>query len=98
MFRSTQRTADCLLLKAGESVLGHEFHYSTLQVQAGLSQVDYPAAYEYQAAGSLHREGFAKANLLASYVHVHFASNPDVAKRFVATCREYQAKRSGSNR
>jgi len=34
-------------------------------------------------------EGYADHNLLASYVHIHFASRPDMAPRFVETCRRW---------
>jgi cobyrinic acid a,c-diamide synthase len=35
----------------------------------------------------LGSEGFRIRNCLASYIHVHFGSNPDCARAFVNACR-----------
>ena len=35
-------------------------------------------------------EGYSDRNVLASYVHLHFASNPEVARHLVASCRAYK--------
>ncbi len=32
--------------------------------------------------------GYAGNNLLASYLHIHFAGNPDAARRFVDFCAD----------
>ncbi len=63
---------------------GHEFHYSDRLDD------DAEARYIYKIMdrrGWLPvREGFARDNVLASYVHVHFGSNPRAAAAFVAAC------------
>ncbi|WP_018247674.1 cobyrinate a,c-diamide synthase [Orenia marismortui] len=71
---------DNLLLKEAETVKGHEFHYSKL---IALKEVN--SAYQlYGGKGKKGRyEGFAKQNLLASYVHLHFGSNLEIVKRFL---------------
>ena len=73
---------DTLLLGAGEEVRGHEFHYSTWEDVPH----DLPRAYTVQGRHeeASRPEGFAHGNLLASYIHLHFWSNPDLARRFVA--------------
>ena len=35
-------------------------------------------------------EGYSSHNVLASYVHLHFGSNPDVARNLVAQCQRYK--------
>ena len=35
-------------------------------------------------------EGYGANNVLASYVHLHFGSNPEVARHLVANCRAYK--------
>ncbi|MFI5295394.1 MAG: cobyrinate a,c-diamide synthase [Thermodesulfovibrionales bacterium] len=36
----------------------------------------------------LHGEGYRYKQALASYIHIHFGSNPGIAKEFVTSCRE----------
>ena len=54
---------------AGLRMRGHEFHWSEMEGDSG------PAAYRV-----LHPEerleGYHRGGVLASYVHLHFASNP----------------------
>jgi len=82
-------TADHLLARAGETVRGHEFHYSEVTAP--------PPAPAWQCGSSLggpaRPEGFATPHLVASYVHLHFAANPAVAERFVAACAAYRTQR-----
>ena len=81
-FGYAQATALCdtPLLKSGETVRGHEFHYSTWDGPAN--------AYRVRKRGKERIEGFANKNILASYVHVHFASKPGLARRLVAAAKE----------
>lgn len=67
------------LLEEGEVVMGHEFHWAESAAPAGT------AAYAIaERAGA--PEGYARDNVLASYVHIHLASRPAMADRFVARC------------
>ncbi len=75
---------DCIIGKAGMEVRGHEFHYSEIIEGKG-----YPAAGYALHDGNgqyLHDEGYRCGNALASYVHVHFGSNPAIAGEFVNSC------------
>ncbi len=68
---------------AGLRMRGHQFRYSTLEGAAG-------DAYRVRKrrGGDAFFEGYGAANVLGSYVHVHFASNPLVGEGFVAACAE----------
>jgi cobyrinic acid a,c-diamide synthase len=66
-------------LGAGESVRGHEFHYSQLTP----TQAELPAAWMLSARGSQRAEGYARGALQASYLHVHWAAQPPLAARLV---------------
>jgi cobyrinic acid a,c-diamide synthase len=74
---------DSILARPGEELRGHEFHYSKL---TGLP--DSNAAYRlYGGRGTDGRtEGFVRDNILASYLHLHFRSNPTAADRFLHYC------------
>jgi cobyrinic acid a,c-diamide synthase len=74
------------LLQPGETLRGHEFHYSTWERDTP----DPPPAYTI-LADEWRREacpdGALIGNVLASYVHLHFLAHPDLAARFVAAAR-----------
>lgn len=77
---------DSILARAGETLKGHEFHYSSMH---GLTEQS--AAYTLNGGKGVspRLEGYTAGNLLASYVHLHLRSNPAAAQRFVKYCQEY---------
>lgn len=79
-YRTVRALADGPLLSRGQEVRGHEFHWSRL---AGAEPAD--AAYEVTDQGG-RREGFRRGSVLASYIHLHLASDRRLAPRFVAAC------------
>ncbi len=64
----------------GEELRGHEFHWSRMTTDPA----DETAAYEFLDESS-RLEGYAVGNVFASYVHLHFGSDPRMAPRFVAS-------------
>jgi cobyrinic acid a,c-diamide synthase len=85
-YRLAEAAADSWLLHAGETVRGHEFHYSIWQDRPD----DLPPAYFARPAhgnGPARPEGARSGNLIASYLHLHFWSKPELAERFVTACR-----------
>ncbi len=85
-YTTVRALRDTPLLRTGEEARGHEFHSSTWE---GVP-ADTPHAYTMHDARGEHREGFARGNLLASYVHLHFWSVPALAARFVRRSAEYR--------
>lgn len=75
-YRQARALRDNLLTRAGEEVRGHEFHYSRLIPL----ESDFPWAWEIEDGT---REGFARGNVLASYLHLHWASHPAWAVSFL---------------
>ncbi len=73
----------------GRTIRGHEFHYSEL---VGDLQADdgWDLAYslKYRRSDKSVCEGFQKASVLASYVHLHFASKPECVTHFVRKCSQ----------
>lgn len=67
---------------AGTRARGHQFRYSRLEGRAQ------PSLYEMRtpAAQVIGTEGYGSRSVLASYVHLCFASNPKLAQAFVRAC------------
>ena len=80
-YREVEASADTPLLKAGQRVRGHEFHWSVLEEQPGHDQAVYRVVDQ---AG--RPEGFRVGSVWASYIHIHLGSAPGLARRFVETC------------
>lgn len=82
-YREATALSDSPLLRAGKVVRGHEFHYSVLE-----HEPNHPA-YEWQVAGQVIREGYARGNVLGSYLHLHYGGFPEVARSFVAAAEAF---------
>jgi cobyrinic acid a,c-diamide synthase len=78
-------TEDCLLGRKGTVVRGHSFHHSRIESQ-GEVRTSYHV--QYSMSGTEELEGFGQGNVLASYIHVHFRTNPALAENFVAAIRQ----------
>ncbi len=81
------------LARAGEEARGHEFHHSIASgIPARLT-----AAYEATSLvqKETRMEGYTRQNLIASYIHLHFLSQPRWAERFVQAAREWVMDRKG---
>ena len=68
------------------TIRGHEFHYS--EIIEGLedySSLQKVYSVKRRSGSESSIEGFQKQNILASYMHLHFASRPQTVKNFVKT-------------
>jgi cobyrinic acid a,c-diamide synthase len=70
-----------LLGPAGTAIRGHEFHWSAVV----RDDDPMPAAYRvrYIRDNEMRESGVSLGNAWASYLHLHFASNPAVAAHWV---------------
>ncbi|MBF9014807.1 MULTISPECIES: cobyrinate a,c-diamide synthase [unclassified Oceanispirochaeta] len=82
---------DTFLADKGTVIPGHLFHWSSLEEELK-EELKEEALFEMDRRGSLMNEGFMQKNVLASYVHFHFASRPDLALRFVEAAQSYSKK------
>jgi len=82
-------TGETPLGRSGTVARGHEFHYSTLdRVPERIQRV-----YRLSQRGDAERaEGYLVGRTLMSYVHLHFASNPELPRSFVAACAARAAR------
>ncbi|MHB8841025.1 MAG: cobyrinate a,c-diamide synthase [Candidatus Aquicultor sp.] len=79
-YREVIACTDSVIASRGDILRGHEFHYSSItETGQGMDQ-----AYTVEGGS---QEGFVYKNSLASYIHMHFAGNPQAAERFISICR-----------
>ncbi len=76
----------CPFLRKGAHIRGHEFRYSEVTGMAGKA-VDVFRAVRPATGEAADTGGYLYKNTLATYIHLHFASNPDFARGFVNTCK-----------
>ena len=77
---------DCIIGKAGEKLHAHEFHFSTAEISADKNIF----ACRRIRTGKVFRAGFTEKNIVASYLHIHFAGCPNAADNFIAACKSYK--------
>ncbi|MCY4365377.1 MAG: cobyrinate a,c-diamide synthase [Chloroflexi bacterium] len=80
-YREVEAREDTPLLKKGQRVRGHEFHWSVLAEQPRADQSVYRVVNQDNRP-----EGFQVGSIWASYIHIHLGSSPGLARRFVDTC------------
>lgn len=86
-YREVEIRADSPIGRKGEIARGHEFHYSEMP--------ELPPSVERlyrvrKGQSDLGTEGYHYKNCLASYIHLHFGSNPNLAPTFVENCRRFK--------
>jgi cobyrinic acid a,c-diamide synthase len=83
--------APSILGAVGLRFRGHQFRYSVLEIPN-----ERPIARLYWVksrwGGVEFEEGYSVANVLASYVHAHWASNPAAAQGFVESCARWRSE------
>jgi cobyrinic acid a,c-diamide synthase len=80
-------TANSLWGVRGTGLRGHEFHYSEL-IGDPLRNGLWTAVYKlrHRRSKTFTVEGFQQGNILASYVHLHWASQTKTVKTFIDHC------------
>jgi cobyrinic acid a,c-diamide synthase len=82
-YREVELSGDSILGPAGTIARGHEFHYSEMEEMP--QEVE--RLYEVRKNGTvIAAEGYRYRNCLASYLHLHFGSCPEMANAFVKNC------------
>jgi len=78
-YREITLKENCILGEKGDRLRGQEFHYSErINITPG---VLLKTCYKLEPNHA--EEGFCIKRVLASYIHVHFCSNPDIANHFI---------------
>jgi cobyrinic acid a,c-diamide synthase len=87
-YRTARALRTTPLLREGDVVRGHEFHWSS--ADPGIDECT--AAYHLAETGSA--DGYATPSILSSYVHVHLCGVPGAAARLVAAAELYERRRA----
>jgi len=81
---------DNILCLKGDKIHGHEFHFSSMLID---ESVEEPFSWAFQftkiRTGVKYYAGYSQNNILASYLHLHFAGNIALAKRFIQKCHQF---------
>ena len=91
-YREARALSDSPLAQAGAVARGHEFHYSVVEPRAGALPLASPA-WEFTGRGE---EGFVSGGVHASYLHTHWATTPELARRFVGSAALGRARLAGA--
>ncbi len=87
-YRSVISPAGNFLIPAGIPLRGHEFHWSVWDQQASLDESDAAWRVQPRRTGASPRlDGYARNNLLASYIHLPFATDLRLAVNFVQAAK-----------
>lgn len=83
---------DNILGEKGCVYHGHEFHFSTQSEEAQ----DFPWAFEFvkMRNNAEYKAGYAKDNILGSYLHLHFLGSKKAADCLLEKAREYYKNRT----
>lgn len=78
-----------ILSDAHDVLRGHEFHFSRMIPDL---PEDFPWAFKItkMRTNAVYHAGFSKRNLVASYLHMHFAGNETAAASFIRYCHAYK--------
>lgn len=79
-YREATAVAAGPLCEPGEGLRGHEFHYSAIEPLSAPET----AAWKLAAGGAEWSEGFVRGGVHASYLHLHWAAFPRLARRLVS--------------
>ncbi|MDO8426843.1 MAG: cobyrinate a,c-diamide synthase [Deltaproteobacteria bacterium] len=79
----------CPFIKKGSVLRGHEYHYSVISK----THSEIKKVFRIRQDKEDLPEGFLYKNSLATYIHIHFASNPAFAAGFVGLCGKFQERR-----
>ena len=83
-YREIQIERDCILGRSDTVCRGHEFHYSSIDNDNFQGKLIYDVID--RKGKKRNSEGYAYKNVLASYIHLHWGSYPEIARNFLHAC------------
>lgn len=86
---------DTFLGAAGSRFRGHQFRYSELDPEPPEETIERSYRLRGRRGRETTLEGYRRDNVLGSYVHAHWASNPSLAEGFVWSCARWARSPEG---
>jgi cobyrinic acid a,c-diamide synthase len=83
-----------ILGQAGSRFRGHQFRYSELAPALTPESVPHVFKLRRRRGDDTLLEGYRTKNVVASYVHAHWASNPGIATALVESCARFAKERA----
>ncbi len=84
-YLTVEAAKDNILMPAGTQVRGHEFHWSAMEGERSADGIAYSVIDQPPRV-----EGYAQRNILASYLHIHFSANPELAANLLRSCAAWR--------
>lgn len=83
---------DNILCPKNEVIKGHEFHFSSMEI---LDDQHFEWGFEFEKSRTKAKycSGFSSENILASYLHIHFAGNEELVVNFLNKAQEYKSRK-----
>lgn len=82
-YREVTLTADSIIGEKGTTLRGHEFHYSYMEAMPPSVEIIYESRNNRHGCESRDgTAGYRVNNCAGGYVHLHFESNPAIARSF----------------
>ncbi|HVN91764.1 MAG TPA: cobyrinate a,c-diamide synthase [Candidatus Binataceae bacterium] len=88
-YADVETVGESFLGPVGTRLRGHQFRYSILDPEPD-EAVERIYRVTPRWGGAPFAEGYRCANVIGSYVHAHWASNPEVARNFVDACAKWR--------
>ncbi|NRA66748.1 MAG: cobyrinate a,c-diamide synthase [Pseudobacteriovorax sp.] len=81
-----ESTRDSIIGPEGTTYRAHQFRYSDFDHTGEKTSLK----LSRKRTGHIIPEGYGSENILASYAHAHWASNPQIPKNFIRSCERNQ--------
>ena len=93
-YREVTSLQNTILNRKGDALRGHEFHYSNWHISQEEKAAYHITPRNKKSTSEL--EGYAAGNILASYIHLHFLQDENLAANFVQCCSQWQQLRKNN--
>jgi len=87
---------DNVLCRKGTVIRGHEFHFSSADKETDV--FPYAFLFTKKRGGEQYAAGYSSGSVTASYLHLHFAGDPELAKTFTDSCHAFRMSRDALRR